>query len=475
MLTTSCSGCGHRWKPGEILAIAGSLLSGGIPRRSVRRQVAEAASGRSPEILGAAAEHFGNASQGTKLATLMAVQDFGDPRAMPPSLLYEHYDYCSPAVQAEIVLTLARSETEEANGILNKLRGRANDPRVLRAFDDPFFRSEVLTLSQPWPLVAKEPSLPGVRVGEATEREPVGEEAGEASVVIEEDSSEFQPVELVKKSVPPPIPGQAVEVEAKPLEKPRFTERRLEPPPPMPDLDLSAKQMEPGQAPHRMRAAQVTLLVMLVLLGLVAIYQVTRIRQNRAREAPTRQAPTAAEPVHSKSPAEQAAGQQSTPGPVEKETQGPPESHILSFEASASSQHSKYPASNVGDGNPATVWQEDKGDKPIKKYLFLTFPDEVTVTRIGISTGFDNAKGKHGDMFKLNNRLKKSEIAFSDQKVMFREFEDDRQMQYFDLKPPHRTRSLKISVLEVYKGSWFYDNAIAEIEVWGYEETPSLD
>jgi hypothetical protein len=58
---------------------------------------------------------------------------------------------------------------------------------------------------------------------------------------------------------------------------------------------------------------------------------------------------------------------------------------------------------------------------------------------------------------------------------MFLDFEDSRQMQYFDISPPHRTNSLEMTILDVYKGTWFYDNAVAEIEVWGYEEPPPSD
>ena len=70
-------------------------------------------------------------------------------------------------------------------------------------------------------------------------------------------------------------------------------------------------------------------------------------------------------------------------------------------------------------------------------------------------------------------RLKKAEFEFSDGKVIFHEFDDAREMQYFDISPPHVTRNLKITVEEVYRGSWFYDNAIAEVEIWGYEAAPS--
>lgn len=475
ILTANCGSCGHRHTPREILEIAGSFLEAGMPRRSVRRQIAEAATGRSEDIKSTAARSFGDASQGTRLALLMAVQDFGDPRVMPPDQLTRHYDHCSPAVQAEIVLTLTRSESEDADRALEKLRGRSNDPRVLGAFEDQFFRSEVLSLTEPWPEVAEEsieedepapvldeepePSVIVERIdrAELEERDVTGSE-----MTIEEDSQDgYEPVEVVKKSVPPPIPtrpeqpgppGLPTEVDGRaPAELSR------------PDLD--------APPPRRAIRTFTLLLVLLIVLAAVTVLQVTRITRERQERIP---------PPRSNTPVVRKEVQEVQPSAAEElkeeeKGKGPIESHILAFEASASSQHRKYPASHVGDGNPATVWQEGKGEKPVKQYVFLAFPEEVTVTRIGILGGYDNPEGKHGDMFPLNNRLKKVEIAFSDAKVMFREFEDRREMQYFELQPPHRTRNLKITVLEVYRGSWFYDNAVAEIEVWGHEEIPAPD
>ena len=68
--------------------MAGGLLEEGMPRRSVRRQIAEAAVGRADELLDAAQDAFARGSQGTRLACLMAVQDFGNlgihPKGEPP-------------------------------------------------------------------------------------------------------------------------------------------------------------------------------------------------------------------------------------------------------------------------------------------------------------------------------------------------------------------------------------------------------
>jgi hypothetical protein len=474
------------------VATAGGLLEAGMPRRSIRRQIAEASAGRAPEIMRAAAEQFASASQGTRLAYLMAVQDFGDPRVIPPSLLLRKYDYCAPAVQAEIVLSLGRSDSEEADEVLSSLRGRAADPRVLKAFDDPFFRSEILSLRGPRPdeepddVVEDEEPAPEP-IDDAPEIEQVEEEVEEPAkdsvpppdLRLRADTGEgFEPVHMVKESVPPPIPQPPEIPEPEEEQETEAMEPRVRRSPTLPrlpdqDLDVSAKQPAASRTSPGTKRAFIVLLLLLLLLGIVTVWQIGKLRSERERKA-SRPRPPATRPVEP-AVAPSTAGGGATEELEEDEDEKTVESHILTFDASASSQHRKYPASNVGDGNPATVWQEAKGDKPIRKFLFLSFPDEVTVTRIGIVTGFDDASGRHGDMFPLNNRIKKAEIEFSDEKVMFREFEDTRQMQYFELTPPHRTRYIKITILEVYKGSWFYDNAVAEVEVWGHEEPPAAD
>lgn len=489
VLTSTCGSCNHRFSAAELVATAGGLLEAGMPRRSIRRQIAEAAAGRAPEIMRAAAEQFASATQGTRLAYLMAVQDFGDPRVIPPSLLLRKYDYCSPAVQAEIILSLGRSDSEEADEVLSRLRGRASDPRVLKAFDDPFFRSEVLSLKGPRPDEEPEDAVeeeapapeasddePEIERIEEDEQTPAKDSVPPPDLRLRADTGEgFEPVRVVKESVPPPIPQPPEIPEPEEVAGVEPMVRRSPTLPRLPgqDLDVSARQPAESRTSPGTKRAFIVLLLLFLLLGIVTVWQIGRLRSEREQED-RRPRPPATRPVEPATDPS-TAGSGATEELEEDGNEKVVESHILTFDASASSQHRKYPASNVGDGNPATVWQEAKGDKPIRKFLFLSFPEELTVTRIGIVTGFDDVSGRHGDMFTLNNRLKKAEIEFSDEKVMFREFEDTRQMQYFDLSPPHRTRHIKITILEVYKGSWFYDNAIAEVEVWGHEEPPAAD
>ena len=484
-LTPACNACGHEHTPLEILEIAGGLVQAGMPRRSVRRQIAESVRGRAPDLLAAVAGAFEGGGQGVKLVCLMVAQDFGEPRAIPPAMLEKEFEKSSPAVQAEIVMALVRSESDPAIEALRRLRSRTGDPRVLDAFDDPYYRSVTLPLAGE--MDADEPGADAPpewtdegRVLQVAEEDVVGSDPADGFPLVEgspaagagpalrlEEVSEdgFHPVEIVDRAVPPPIPVQPAGDEA------AAPAPEAAPAP----VAAPAPEMATVEAPPRVgRSLVLYLLVFAVIVALGSLVAVEVGKYVRAGDARAREAGSDARAEAVVPPADppvEAAGTASdgseAPAPPAQE----PESHILAFDVSASSQHKKYPASNVADGDPGTVWQEDRKDKPLRKYLFLTFEQPVTVTRIGMIVGFDRTEPGMGDLWLLNNRLSKAEFAFSDGKVMFHEFEDARGMQYFDVSPPHASLNLKITVLEVLKGTWFYDNAVSEVEVWGYEET----
>lgn len=147
-----------------------------------------------------------------------------------------------------------------------------------------------------------------------------------------------------------------------------------------------------------------------------------------------------------------------------------PVSHILASKVSASSFHPRYPPGNVVDGNPATVWQEEKTRKPIGEWLKFEFSNNMVITRVGIVAGYDFIDEKGKDYYPLNCRLKEGEFLFSHDKSMKFTLNDVRAIQYIDINPPVVTTEIRLVVYDVFKGSWFFDNAIGEVEIWGYEE-----
>ena len=142
----------------------------------------------------------------------------------------------------------------------------------------------------------------------------------------------------------------------------------------------------------------------------------------------------------------------------------------LSFTIAASSQHKKYPAANMIDGDPTTVWQEDRKLRPTGHTLTITFEKEVIVTGIKVLGGYDDPKGDKGDMWPIHTRLQKVKVKFEGSPAMEVEFDDVREMQTRTFDAPQKTMQMTITVLGVYRGTWFHDNAVAELEVWGFSQ-----
>ncbi len=133
----------------------------------------------------------------------------------------------------------------------------------------------------------------------------------------------------------------------------------------------------------------------------------------------------------------------------------------------ASSSHKKFPAKNLLDGDRATVWQEDKKKKALGQSLTFAFPAPAVVKRIGIVSGYDAAEKSRGDLWPLNNRLKTATLAFTDGATLTWELADTRDLQWLEVDHPSAVGGFTLTVVDVYEGSWFRDNAIGEIEVWG--------
>jgi hypothetical protein len=215
----------------------------------------------------------------------------------------------------------------------------------------------------------------------------------------------------------------------------------------------------------------------IVLLGAVIGYGVIKLRKSGSGDEGEikKEKPEAG---HKKGGAEE--GDETGTAPEKKDEQDgagegekakQPESHIIvTSKVSASSFHKKYPPENVIDGDPATVWQEEKTNKPVGEWLKLGFEHEVTITRIGFASGFDYIDQEGKDYYPLNCRLKTAEAIFSTGETVKINLEDTRSLQFINIDPPRKTSWIRLTVYDVYKGSWFFDNAIGEIEVWGYED-----
>jgi serine/threonine protein kinase len=100
----------------------------------------------------------------------------------------------------------------------------------------------------------------------------------------------------------------------------------------------------------------------------------------------------------------------------------------------------RYDSGNALDRNPATAWVEGASGSGVGEQLVLTFPQPVTLVRLG----------------------------FSDGSVQHVEFLDQRGMQYLSFAGVTTTK-LTIVIDAVYPGTKYDDTCIAEVEIWGYQ------
>lgn len=132
------------------------------------------------------------------------------------------------------------------------------------------------------------------------------------------------------------------------------------------------------------------------------------------------------------------------------------------------SKHSDYIPANALDGLSSTCWAEGADNNGIGEWVKLTFPSEVTVTRIGIIPGYDwYADDEVGDRFSINLRAKRIKLEFSDGSSQIINVEDSRRMQYFNLSEV-KTRFVRLVIENVHSANarW-QDLCISEIEIQG--------
>ena len=298
---------------------------------------------------------------------------------------------------------------------------------------------------------------------EESEKEEPETDPGEKEEAQEaeegDDEEDLQETSGVRHSVPPPLPV------AKNLEQ-------------LASMESGAYQalVADKKANEKDYSRLILAAIVIVLLGAVIGYGV--IKWNEKSGGEDAQVAEGTQPDKSgKAAADGKAGKDAARSPdeknpkdeVEEEKAGEPVSHILSAEVSASSYHRKYPPEHVADGDPATVWQEEKSRKPEGEWLRFDFDHEVTFTKLGIASGFDFIDESGKDYYPLNCRLKDAELIFSNGETIKVNLEDKRSIQFVEANPPIKTMWVRLTVYSTYRGSWFNDNSIGEIEAWGYE------
>lgn len=150
------------------------------------------------------------------------------------------------------------------------------------------------------------------------------------------------------------------------------------------------------------------------------------------------------------------------------------EREIVKLKASAfaSSWSPRYPPGHLTDGLDHTVWTERRGRKSDGQSFGIEFESEAMVHSIGIINGYTKHHDEHGNLYWLNNRLKKVKIAFSSGRTMVVELEELEQMQDIEVDPPERSTRVLVDILEINPGSRWDDNAVAALEATGYLMDP---
>jgi hypothetical protein len=494
----NCPWCNHEIVGQEAMKVYSMLSETGVPAEDLRAQLKDAGRKKGESMLPFVVDNFEKGSQGAKMASLLVLQAYGDPGQLKIATLEEGFKKSSNPVKIEIVNSLAQADMKEAGEALGRLREYENDPEVLLAFPK---RTDGEELSEP-----------------PSEEFSTEELSPEDFVEVEEDKADKKPpLPPTGKKAAPPVEGKG------PPPPPRLStipsaEDIL---PPMPQLEKRTSDEETvpaGHLPHSRKSRALPIILVgigfvitgaLVLVLLVVFdIKIPMGKKTKAKvqdlthqvtgKGPSKGSPEKGGEGASKKPEKETGKPEAGEQPVKKEGEGTeageteaegeettegeeaeagvPEGPVkaagpgqLGFTISASSQHKKYPASNMIDGDPKTVWQEDRLEKPYDHVITLDFGKDVTVTSMSFITGFDDPDGEKGDMFPINNRLKKAKVTFSDGTEKEFVFEDKREKQTMKVEPPVKARKAEITVLEVYRGSWFFDNAVAEIEVGGRE------
>lgn len=135
----------------------------------------------------------------------------------------------------------------------------------------------------------------------------------------------------------------------------------------------------------------------------------------------------------------------------------------LKFEVSSSlyDEKQKHPIANIFDNNISTAWVEGKPGDGIGEWIKIGFEPDFELNQINIVNGYAKSK----TIYEANNRLKKVKITFPDGKSEEYLLKDNvLDYQVLKLSKPVTTNSIKITIMEIYKGTKYNDTCISEIK-----------
>jgi F5/8 type C domain-containing protein len=126
----------------------------------------------------------------------------------------------------------------------------------------------------------------------------------------------------------------------------------------------------------------------------------------------------------------------------------------------ASSSLEGYSPELIIDNNIKTAWVEGKENDGVGEWIQLTSNNEFEVSSIYIENGYK----KSSDLYLKNNRVKKAKLEFSNGETKIVTFEDTEGLiPPIGFEEPIKTNYVKLTILEVYKGTKYSDTCISEI------------
>jgi len=153
-----------------------------------------------------------------------------------------------------------------------------------------------------------------------------------------------------------------------------------------------------------------------------------------------------------------------TPEPIVEGNTPPAFTWISASSSLASQGKFSYKPELTTDGKMETAWLEGVPGNGIGESILYSAEAEQKVSEIILYNGYL----KNNTTFLNNGRLKNISIEFSDGTIITKEipkqtYNESRNGYKITLENPINTTSVKITILEVYKGSYYTDTALSGI------------
>lgn len=145
-----------------------------------------------------------------------------------------------------------------------------------------------------------------------------------------------------------------------------------------------------------------------------------------------------------------------------------PKEPVLSVTASSylkASSYNTYDSKNIIDGDPSTPWVEGRNGYGIKEWVKINLSEKKWIKGLKIMNGYNYINSDRvGNRFLKNSRLKTAILEFDNGEVQMIQLKDTNQFQTIRIEPVE-SKTIKIIISDIYKGTKWADTCISEIEL----------